>query len=168
MQPNERWLPIPGWSGYYEVSDQGRVRSVSRAITRSDGIVQYRRSQIITLQLQPTGYLKVQLHKHSQWTVPVHKLVLMAFVSPKPDGMECRHHDGNPANNRLDNLSWDTQSINTYDQVRHGTHPQASKTHCPQGHEYTDANTYRCRDRRICRICKAAAYERWRQKVKRL
>lgn len=33
----ERWLPVPGWEGFYEVSDYGNVRSVDRTITRSDG-----------------------------------------------------------------------------------------------------------------------------------
>lgn len=28
----ERWLPVPGYEGYYEVSDQGRVRSVEREV----------------------------------------------------------------------------------------------------------------------------------------
>lgn len=51
----------------------------------------------------------------------VHRLVLEAFVGPCPEGMECRHLDGNPANNRLDNLCWGTRRENCEDAVRHGT-----------------------------------------------
>lgn len=33
----------------------------------------------------------------------------------------------------------------------------AKRTHCPQGHEYTDENTYVYRGRRSCRLCHAAS-----------
>lgn len=51
----------------------------------------------------------------------VHRLVLEAFVGPCPPGMECCHWDGNPSNNHLSNLRWDTQAANKEDQRRHGT-----------------------------------------------
>jgi hypothetical protein len=63
--------------------------------------------------------------------VMIHQLVLEAFVGPCPPGMECRHLDGNPRNNRLGNLAWGTKTENRQDQFRHGTalvggtHPQA-------------------------------------------
>lgn len=51
----------------------------------------------------------------------VHVLVLTAFVSPRPDGMEGCHKDGDPANNRLENLRWDTRKANLEDMLAHGT-----------------------------------------------
>jgi hypothetical protein len=51
----------------------------------------------------------------------VHRLVLEAFVSPCPPGMECRHLDGNPSNPRLDNLKWGTRAENVADTAKHGT-----------------------------------------------
>jgi hypothetical protein len=51
----------------------------------------------------------------------VHRLVLEAFVGPRPDGLVCRHLDGNCENNRLDNLEWGTQAENARDRIRHGT-----------------------------------------------
>ena len=51
----------------------------------------------------------------------LHRLVLENFVGPCPDGMECCHNDGNPDNNRLDNLRWGTPSENSRDKIRHGT-----------------------------------------------
>lgn len=51
----------------------------------------------------------------------VHRLVLEAFVGPCPEGMECCHGDGNPANNSLSNLRWDTGSANQADRRKHGT-----------------------------------------------
>lgn len=51
----------------------------------------------------------------------VHRLVLEVFFGPCPEGMECRHLDGNPGNNRLDNLAWGTKKENQADSRRHGT-----------------------------------------------
>lgn len=43
-------------------------------------------------------------------------------------------------NNSLSNLRWGTRSDNQLDSVRHGTHSNARKSHCPRGHIYCDAN----------------------------
>lgn len=54
-------------------------------------------------------------------------VVLMAFVGPRPDGMECCHYDGNHRNNHLDNLRWDTHAANAADMKRHGTQPRGDQ-----------------------------------------
>lgn len=54
-------------------------------------------------------------------TMRVHRLVLEAFIGACPDGHECCHFDGNPANNNLSNLRWDTKAGNQRDLDRHGT-----------------------------------------------
>jgi hypothetical protein len=59
-----------------------------------------------------------------------HTMILWAFVGPCPDGMECRHIDGNPLNNRIDNLVWGTPKENVADQFRHGTHALGAKRQC--------------------------------------
>ncbi len=52
----------------------------------------------------------------------VHTLVLLAFVGPRPEGMEaCHFPDRNPANNQLDNLRWGTRKENAEDCLKHGT-----------------------------------------------
>jgi hypothetical protein len=86
--------------------------------------------------------------------------------------MECRHRNGNPTDNRPENLAWGTPTQNALDKILHGTHHLAARTHCPQGHPYDEENTlYRGgrRNRRLCRECNRAAYRRWyynRQKAK--
>lgn len=60
----------------------------------------------------PTGQRKV---------MQVHRLVLAAFVGPCPDGMEACHNDGDPSNNRPENLRWDTRVSNMADTLTHGT-----------------------------------------------
>lgn len=51
----------------------------------------------------------------------MHVLMLLTFVGPCPKGLMGRHLDGNPLNNRLDNLRWGTRSENEQDKERHGT-----------------------------------------------
>jgi hypothetical protein len=53
----------------------------------------------------------------------VHHLVLETFVGRRPDGLQCRHLDGDPRNNRLGNLKWDTAVANSADKLVHGTAP---------------------------------------------
>jgi hypothetical protein len=57
----------------------------------------------------------------------VHRLVLEAFVCPCPEGRECCHNDGDPANNALTNLRWNTRKANIEDSRRHGIKPIGSR-----------------------------------------
>jgi hypothetical protein len=76
--------------------------------------------------LKPTpqhrGHLAVCLVRGGRkYTRHVHRLVLEAFAGPCPEGRECCHEDGDPANNSLGNLRWDTHQANMDDMLRHGT-----------------------------------------------
>ncbi len=51
----------------------------------------------------------------------IHRIVLETFVGSIPYGQESCHNDGNPANNKLKNLRYDTLSNNGLDRVKHGT-----------------------------------------------
>jgi hypothetical protein len=69
------------------------------------------------------GYPIVGLCRKSKQTLFfVHRLLLLAFVGPCPEGMECRHLDGDKRNCRLPNLCWGTkQENNGLDKRAHGT-----------------------------------------------
>lgn len=113
----ETWKPAVGHP-HYEVSDLGRVRSITRPIHN------YVRAGRVLIPGQKTfkGKLvamQVRLGRGSPRKV--HHLVLEAFVGPRGPDQECCHNDGNPANNLLTNLRWDTHSANMEDSVRHGT-----------------------------------------------
>ncbi len=73
--------------------------------------------------MSSTGYPQVGLRRDGKaYTRHVHRLILETFIGPCPEGMECRHLDGDSVNNRLDNLKWGTHSENMQDSIRHGTH----------------------------------------------
>ncbi|MCF8610008.1 NUMOD4 motif-containing HNH endonuclease [Gordonia sp. HY285] len=153
----EEWRPVVGWEGYYEVSDQGHVRSVERTVEFSDGTTRTYKSRTRSDGPHGTqGHRGVGLWRDGAITMrTVHSLVLEAFVRPRPDGMHACHADGDPANNTVGNLRWDTPSANQFDKVRHGNHHHARKTHCKQGHPYDEANTIVRPGRgRGCRACK--------------
>ncbi|MGX6605613.1 HNH endonuclease signature motif containing protein [Micromonosporaceae bacterium Da 78-11] len=143
------WRSVPSTGGLYEVSSVGQVRTSRRRGTRGG---------ILAQQWNETGYAIVQMcvlgvKQHAR----VNRLVLDAFVGPEPE-LHSRHLDGNPRNNKLENLAWGTRSENVRDAIRHGTHwsPWQAKTHCIRGHEFNETNTYwRSNGRKSCKACKA-------------
>ncbi|WP_157257602.1 NUMOD4 motif-containing HNH endonuclease [Oerskovia sp. Root918] len=151
---SEAWKPIDGFEGQYEVSDLGRVRSMDRVDPRG----RLRDGRHLSPFATRKGHLRVALcHGTGNRKLYIHRLVLEAFVGPAPDGTEACHGDGNPAHNALENLRWDSRSENNRDRVRHGTHHEARKTCCPQGHAYDASNTYTDQlGKRYCRACQRA------------
>ena len=140
--PTEIWKPIVGWEGLYSVSNLGQVRTDARVIHYSDGRVQRRKPRPRSLGDHVFGYKTVTLKAKGrrQETPTVHRLVMEAFVGPRPDGMNVCHNNGDPTDNRLGNLRYDTQSENMSDRRRHGTDHEVNKTHCPRGHLLAGAN----------------------------
>lgn len=160
----ETWKAIPGYEGLYEASDGGQVRSIERfaRIGRGEGYLRRFPSLIRSLQRDPSGYLRVTLKVgRKARSHLVHHLVLDSHVGPRPAGMECRHLNGNPADNRLENLQWGTSSENSFDVVRHGNHHAANKTHCKNGHEFTPENTNTTGAKRQCRTCNRERAAAW-------
>jgi len=151
----ERWLPVVGWDGYYEVSDEGRVRSIDRIVSHRMYKSMHLRGKMLSGCPSATGYLSVSLSSGNKHQIrKVHRLVAFAFLGDPVPGQEVCHNDGDPSNNVVSNLRWDTSSENRYDSVSHGTHPQASKDQCPWGHLLQSPNlTYSGRPYRTCLAC---------------
>lgn len=161
INPVEEWRDIPGYEGYYQASSHGRVRGLDRVIEHSGTGKARIRGRILSPGKRKTGHLIVNLRRGGgARTVPVHRLVLEAFVGPRPEGMECCHWDDNPANNHLSNLRWDTPSSNEQDKIRNGGDHNVNKTHCPRGHLLEGENL---RDSvRKCGINSSIRKEPWR------
>lgn len=121
----ERWLPVTGYEGLYEVSDQGRVRSLDRRVGGPQGPssrIFPGRVLVPYVQAPPRDYPQVRLSRENkQETCPVHRLVLEAFDQPCPDGMEALHGPGGKLDASIANLSWGTRAKNMgQDRVRDG------------------------------------------------
>lgn len=172
MVKTEEWRDIPGWEGFYQVSDLGRVKSLARTVRngiRTGGTsIAYRvRERILQQTLSGnTQRPAVTLYRDGRSSVfQTHRLVLRAFVGEPPEGMECCHNDGDHTHNTLANLRWDTSSNNKLDNVRLGTHNNARKTECFRGHPFDDENTYKPpAGSRKCKVCRRLRETQYRSK----
>lgn len=134
---------IPGFPDY-SIAENGAIWSAKRS------------GRWLKPYVNIDGYARVTLSVDGKaHTRLVHALILAAYVGPRPEGLEACHNDGDPANNHVSNLRWDTHASNMRDKIRHGTATShnASKTHCPQGHPYDEQNTRTYSGHRICKTC---------------
>lgn len=126
----EQWKDIVGCEGYYQVSNLGRVKGLSRKIPiKRYGKIYYRQvGEMILLPHTNTGYCTVTLGRGNKGRVirKIHRLVAGTFL-PNPEGKKyINHKDSNPKNNKVDNLEWCT--------------PQENSTHCKNSGRSTFGN----------------------------
>lgn len=125
----EEWRPVVGYEGLYEVSSLGQVRSLARKTYGQRGSRDLPQKVLKQRSpLSPNGnqrYPYVGLCKSGvKKTAHVHRIVLAAFVGERPIGMQARHLNGNPEDNRINNLAWGTKLENEADRKKHGTVPR--------------------------------------------
>lgn len=111
----EQWKDIPQYEGLYQVSNFGRIKSLSR---KSCGRTLSER--ILKCSPGKNGYVVTRLYKCGVGkTFRVHRLVAESFVDNKEGFVEINHKDENKANNNADNLEWCSRSYNmTYGNCR--------------------------------------------------
>lgn len=107
----EEWRDIEGYEGY-QVSSEGRVRSLNRTVIRN-GIEIHRKGKILKPIKDRYGYLQYRLYKNKKMkNVLAHRLVANAFL-PNPDNLpQVNHKDETPYHNNVENLEWCTQGYN--------------------------------------------------------
>lgn len=111
----EEWRPIQGYEELYEVSSEGKVRSIDRYGNTGYGIRLYK-GKILNPGKNRGGYLNVVLSKKCiQTTFKVHRLVASAFpeiCGEYVNGLEVDHINTVRTDNRATNLRWCTRSGN--------------------------------------------------------
>lgn len=122
----EEWCPVPGFEGLYEVSSQGRCRSVDRVVKSRWGTPKPVKGELKTLNAQREGYLSVHLYKNGKMAKRyIHRLVAEVFV-PNPLGRpQVNHIDGCKTNNAAGNLEWASGSENCRHAIESGLYRQA-------------------------------------------
>lgn len=127
---NEIWKDVPGYEGYYQASNLGRIKSLDHYAKGGHGA---EKQLVKGRMLKPRKhggkyitYLTVSLCTSG---VPkenyVHRVIWSAFNGPIPEGLVINHKDENPENNNLENLMVCTQQEN----LAWGTHNERiSKT----------------------------------------
>lgn len=108
------WRNIAGYEGRYQISSDGRVRSLTRRAKCPSQRAALLAGKEMTPQRDRGGYAVIMLSlfgKKKKFFV--HRLIMAAF-RPREDcqKMQVNHIDGNARNNSLDNLEWCTNSEN--------------------------------------------------------
>jgi HNH endonuclease len=119
--PFEHFAELPNIPGY-RISTFGRIQS-----DLARGPRRVRRTGVWK-DLKPmpdrSGHLRVTIQGRHRY---IHVLVLEVFVGPRPKGQDALHNDGDPRNNRLENLRWGTRRENISDADRHGRLPKGQR-----------------------------------------
>ena len=147
----DEWREVPGFEGRYDVSIAGQVRSWMRSGPGGENAPRKVVPSPVAPRTTESGHLRVNLVRYvggvrEVKSLFVHRLVLLAFVGPCPPHKEACHNDGNPTNNRLGNLRWDTRWGNKRDTNRHGRQPKGAQVHSAKLTEH-DVRAIRVMDR---------------------
>lgn len=117
------WKDIPGYEGRYQASTDGQIRSVDRRVrlvAHGKETTRLVRGRILRPGVYTkSGHISVVLG-HVANGSPVHALVALTFLGPRPEGCDVCHNDGNPKNNAVNNLRYDTRAENIKDVIRQG------------------------------------------------
>lgn len=103
----------------------------------------------------PTGYGRFRVSVPVRRLVPAHRLAYELYIGPVTEGKVLDHL----CRNRRCVNPWHLEPVTNRENLLRGVSQSAEnarKTHCKQGHEFTDENTYRSNGQRMCRACRKA------------
>lgn len=156
---NESWKAIQGYEGYYSVSDLGRIRRDCNGTCTWSG-------RIIKPKFEKTGYARVSLSiNNNRRSITIHCAVAVAFLGPRPIGMEVNHKDGDKKNNRSRNLEYVSGAGNMQHALSLGLmandaeHGRRVKATTPRGESHYAATAQRIKVNGHTRICKLTIHD---------
>ena len=105
----EEWKEIEGCGDRYQVSNEGRIKSIKKISNYGEHITE----SILKERITPNGYNQVCLTLDGQhFYFYAHRLVAEAFIPNPENKPEVDHINGNKLDNRVENLRWTTKSEN--------------------------------------------------------
>lgn len=109
----EIFKDIPGFIGYYQASSYGRILSLARTRIGSGGLPVAVKERFIKFKKDKDGYLSCTLSKDGKHhDKRIHRIVAESFIPNVENKKQVNHIDTNKANNRVDNLEWNTDQEN--------------------------------------------------------
>lgn len=120
------WSSVVGYEDFYEVSTQGEVRSVDRAVYTKNGVKRNLKGKNLKLIDHTSGYLMVSLCRK---LFLVHRLVAITFLDNHEGKPTVNHKDGVKTNNALSNLEWATYQENTEHAFKVGLNTHVGEEH---------------------------------------
>lgn len=119
----ENWRDVVGYEGWYQVSDQGRVRSLDRVVGHNLGGPKRIKGKLLKQHPKKYGHMSISLlQRGKRKQVNVHRLVAETFLGLCPKGKQVCHGPKGTSDNCVFNLSYGTPSDNQFDKRRDGTH----------------------------------------------
>jgi len=127
----ENWKDIPDYEGFYQASDLGNIKSISRKVYIPKRNI-YRQQQEIILTYNPYSkrYPRVSLHKNSEVEIKlIHTIIGLLFV-PNPKNLPFLNHiNGIKTDPRACNLEWCSHLENMQHAFRTGLVPNGERNH---------------------------------------
>lgn len=120
----ETWKDIPGYENLYQASNLGQIKSLAKKIpvnNHGKKTVHSFPEKILKPEITWNNRLRVVLSKnkvHKRWSV--HKLIALTFIPEDPKRPHINHKDGNPQNNKVENLERCTRSENEQHALKTG------------------------------------------------
>lgn len=110
----EFWKDIKGQEGLYQISSNGRVRSLDRVVIANNGAKHNYKGSVLspTAGLNHYASIKLRIPSGKRQTFKVHRLVAEHFIPNPKNKRTVNHKDANKLNNCVDNLEWATYSEN--------------------------------------------------------
>lgn len=114
----ETWKDVENYVGYYQISNNGRIRSLDRVSINKDGIKRILKGKIMNPAIGPHGYYTICLRKKGlRETARIHRLVAVEFIE-NPNNLPIINHKNEiKTDNRVENLEWASYAYN----VNYGT-----------------------------------------------
>ena len=116
MQTEEAWKDIPGYNGRYQASNLGRIRSMDREVTKSNGSKEFYKGKVLKPFVGTNGYLYITIAEEPGKFRPrrLHRVIAETFI-PNPLNLpQINHINEDKTDNRVCNLEWCTAEYNTF------------------------------------------------------